>query len=950
MANGTTASRRGKSCNTYFETGPNPSRICAVTFTNKAAKEIFLRLKSSHGTLVEELSLGTIHAICMKILRPYANEVGLVTGFGVADDQTQSLILRRLGVAKKYWKSTLSRFSKCRMGQISLNGNDDNVFRRYAKELRESRLIDFDEILIFTHKLLVENRTIVDDIRAKWDHILVDECQDLDATQYQILSSLAFRHRSLYFVGDDEQSIFSWRGADPGILHKFIKDFAITTPILLDRNCRSTKAIFETARRILPQDSIFTCRDIVAERESPFQVQAVGHVNFAAECMWIINDLIEDRRHHRYNLDEYAILYRTHDLGQQLETALLTAGIPCRLNRGRSINDNPVVAQVVASMRLIIAPRSMIVFEVLANLVLTEQVVQLVAAGTGLDIEISFRNYVKNHSRIHSGDIRAFLCRADNIRSLGKTSLDLNELMDAILALGIGPRLSPFDDLLGKLDDPARNHEAQELYLKLKDAAEKNKSIFVKCNNSLEIMIHRILSSAIPHLTLLGSDSSEKPMSTDLTIEFLIDSATPEEPQAYPTEAQVKIINLFVALQLYSSRDRKAVFDEYVAFDTETTELDPNLCEVIELAAVRVRGGTVIDKYHTLINVSRKITPKATETHGYVDADLEGKPCLADVWPAFRKFVGNTLMIAHNGYEYDVPILKRLTSTWKGFIGLSYYDSRPFARHVIREGSYKLVDLAQRYRVPTGRSHRALDDCLCLASVFECLQQEHMSNARKSALPHLLDALSTAIALAGPVPIDGIASELFHKGAIRALGAYSTVLEHYEKSYFHSVRPGLTLAELIVRLGGVELMNKLRKAGTNEERFQTEIDWLRSLAKNVLSKTLEERIQSILERLALSHSDELESDTDRVSLLTFHATKGLEFSRVYVTGVEDSTLPGCKTLDLNKQTEIDEARRLLYVAMTRAKDRLCLTYSAAQSNRPAGGTRFLADMGLVKLT
>ena len=927
--------------------GVDPGRICAITFTNKAAQEIVSRLRTRHGTLVEELTLGTIHALCMKILRPHARQVGLVAGFGVADDDARNLILKRLGAMPKRRSGLLASFSKRRFGLVTLTGGDEKLYRRYAEELRAGRLIDFDEILILTRKLFDGTGSIAEGIRARWDHVLVDECQDLNPTQYEIISRLAAGLRSLFFVGDDEQSIFSWCGADPRILRTYLSDFAIAAPIMLDRNCRSTKVIFETARRILPPETLFTCREIEASRESPFAVEAVGHADSAAEFRWIVEHLLEDRRTHGCSFGDYAVLFRTHARGQQLETALISAGIPCRLSRGRSMSDNAVVAQVAASLRLIIAPRSELALEGLATLVLTERVVQLVTAGSEADLETTFRRYAADPTKSERTDVRRFLYRADNIRALGKTPLDLGQLLDSILALGIGPRTSPFDDILTRLDDPAANANAVRLHAQLAEASAHCRRAFIRCEHSLGIVLSRMLQDALPRLTVLGPDSTELLQEGEpiLDFDFPVYGADDTE-SVFPSAAQTRITELFAALQIHESRHSEPAFREYVAFDTETTELDSRTCEVIELAAVRVRGGAVVGEFHTLISCIRPIVPKATETHGYTDADLVGQPTLAAVWPAFREFVGDTLLIAHNGYEFDVPVLKRLTAEWDGFAGLAHYDSVPFARHVIREGSLKLVDLAAHFGIPTGRSHRALDDCRCLAAVFERLQEEHVCNARKSAQAQRLDAYSAALALAGPVPVDGIAAELFRKGAVRALGKYSSILELYEREMARLDIAGPPVVELIDRLGGKDLMDRLRADRSAEDWHPAEVEWLRQMVALAESGDLEAGIHQFLDRLALSRGDETDTDSERVSLLTFHATKGLEFSRVYVTGVEDSILPGCRELDQKLDGEICEARRLLYVAMTRAKDRLCLTYSAAQIHRPAGGTLFLSELGL----
>jgi hypothetical protein len=332
--------------------------------------------------------------------------------------------------------------------------------------------------------------------------------------------------------------------------------------------------------------------------------------------------------------------------------------------------------------------------------------------------------------------------------------------------------------------------------------------------------------------------------------------------------------------------------------------------------------------------------------HGYIDADLVDQPSLQEIWPAFRSFIGDSIVVGHNAWRFDVPVLRRLTTGWDGLQGVTFFDSLPLARQLLSHGGCGLADLAARFGIDTGHGHHALDDSICLANVFERLQAERLCKARMTCLPSLLDAVSLGIALEGATKLSGAAELIFRKGARKALGRFSDILDLYEQECTARQQACPPVAEIIDRLGGAELQKKLRRESSPEDWHPEVYGRLKQLIAFAEGETLEDSIRSFLDRLALSRSDGPGLDANRVSLLTFHATKGLEFSRVYVIGVEDAQLPGITALTENREDEIQEARRLLYVAMTRTKDRLCLTHCRQRNGKSTGGTKFLSEMGL----
>ena len=403
-------------------------------------------------------------------------------------------------------------------------------------------------------------------------------------------------------------------------------------------------------------------------------------------------------------------------------------------------------------------------------------------------------------------------------------------------------------------------------------------------------------------------------------------------------------LGTFKALQLATSRTLRDAFRDFVAVDVETTDNDAHHCEVIELGAVRVRNGEPVADFHTLVRPRGPVSPKAKEVHGYGDDDLRGAPTFEDVWPRFHAFVGGDLLVAHNGIRFDFPVMLRQAKGLPGAEGLVTFDTLPLAR-ALHPGSRKLADLAHAFGIDAGRSHHVLDAARTLAGVFRRLEQEKLARARKTALANLLDYLGVALALSDPDTLSEEGRLLLPYTRAHALGRYSECLRFYRAE---RERPGAeaaaTLDEVIERLGGEAKMRKLRAEKRADQRYPAAMARLRRLLPSDAEGSLAEQIGRFLERVALStRSEGPEPDHDRVNLLTLHSTKGLEFSRVYIVGVEDAQLLG------KDQTgpDVEEARRVLYVGMTRAKERLVLTRVDRRGGNPGGGSRFLEEMGLL---
>ncbi|CAN5869347.1 hypothetical protein BH24GEM1_BH24GEM1_22850 [soil metagenome] len=905
-----------------------PRRVCAVTFTNKAADEIASRLRREIGPEADEVTRGTLHALCLSLLREHAAVMGLRRGFGLADEDYQKRVLRRLHVRPERQAQLLRLFGRHQLEHYPLSGGDQEHFDSYREALRSRRLLDYNDLIALTGDLLRAHPEAAAGIRGRWDAVLVDEFQDLSLAQYEVVTGLATGHRQCFAVGDDEQSIYSWAGADPRILERFGTDFEVVEPIVLDHNRRCSRQIFDAARRVVALNPVLFEKRLEADRESEHCVASYAFADETEEATWLLEDLWRDRETTGLVWGDYAVLYRAHVTGQYLETRCIEAGIPCRLAQGQSVRDDELVAFVLASLRVIRSPDDPLAVEAFADQVLPRPLVEQVRARhRDCDLVSALRAF----GRAARGDVDGrkawrFVFHVENLSALGRTHDTLATLVDELLSQRIGKYRNPLEERAAELTDPADLPGAAALADRLGATAARNGAIWVEPDRGVEIATVRLLQGALSGdvRRLLPGD---RPLPGDLVL---------------PAGA-FRPLALFKALQLHHCRAMEDPFQDYVAFDLETTDRDIADCEVVEIAAVRVRGRVVVDRFERLVRPDRPVNPMASKVHGYHDHDLCDEPPFESVWPEFRAFVGGDILVAHNGQQFDMPVLRRLAAGLPGVDDLVFYDTLPLARSLLDE-SAKLEDLAHRFGVDVGRSHHALDDAAALAGVMRHLGALKLARARRAALVQLLGWLGLALAL--DEPDEPTAEErLMREISLPAtVGRYGDCLQVYAEEREMAGAP--SVEALTERLGGARLIERIRTQRPVEERYPASVARLSALVASSAAPTLDESIDLLLGRVALSRSDGPEAEEHRINLLTLHSTKGLEFSRVYVVGAEDAALPGFHALNENREQEIQEARRLLYVGMTRAKDRLVLTRAERRGGKLTGGEMLLREAGL----
>ncbi len=914
-----------------------PARICAVTFTNKAAEEIAARLKYALGAAAEDVTRGTLHALCVQVLREHGEAIGLAKGFGIADESYQQLTLRRIGVHPSRWSSLLNSFGRHRLRDSPLSAEDETLFLRYKAILARRNLLDFDDIIARTADLFAKHREVARLVASRWDYVLVDEFQDLNRAQYFVVKQLVAEHGNLFVVGDEEQSIFSWTGADPEILVRFQDDFDILEPVVLESNRRCSRQIFDVARTLLEHNPTLFDKQLRAEKESHYAVTAHSFADEAAEGRWLLTDLLVDRgEHEARRWGDYALLYRGHRVGEHLERFLVSNGVPCRLARGRSLSDDKVIKFVVASLRLVSLPDDPIAVEVFAEQVLPESLIHQVRAVTSDEESLvaAMRTFARQRTKGDPDGKKAwrFIYHVENLEALYQSHTTLAGFVEELLAQRVGKYRNALEERHDELSDPADHPEVAALAERLRVAFARSARILVEPQRGVEIALRGMLVAAGVSTEIGGG--GDRDQSNDDVILGAEEGGRLGLP-----------VCLFKALQLVQSRDFESVLEDFTAFDLETTDKDVAECDIVEIGAVRVRGGEVVDRFHSLVRATRPISSGAREVHGYSEEDLRDAPAFEEVWRGFVEFVGHDVLVAHNGQQFDVPVLRRSAEPLGGTGSMVFFDTLPLARSLY-EDSARLTDLAERFRVDVGRAHHALDDAETLATVCRELGRKKVIRSRKSTLVNLLDYLGLALAL-DQRPADPEEHHVLRDIARPfTLGRFSDCLDFYATERERTTAGAPSVEEVIHRLGGKELMDKIRRTKDAAQRYPTAMARLQTLIEASRAESLAASVGAFLEHVALSTSRGADVDPHRVNLLTLHSTKGLEFSRVYVVGVEDNQLPGYYAMRENRQLEIEESRRLLYVGMTRAEDRLVLTRVDRRFGMESGASRFLEEMGI----
>ncbi len=361
-----------------------PGQILAVTFTNKAAREMFERVEALIGRSADGLWLGTFHAICVRILRRHAELVGLQPNFTILDTDDQLRVLKQLleaaNVDEKKWPARgllalIQRWKdkgllpdKVPAGEASefARGRALDLYRHYQERLRTLNAADFGDLLLHCLTLFTGNPDVLADYRRRFKYILVDEYQDTNVAQYLWLRLLARGERNICCVGDDDQSIYGWRGAEVGNILRFERDFPGARIVRLERNYRSTRHILGAASGLIANNEGRLGKTLWTEVEGGEKVIVRGVWDGEEETR-VVADEIEALQRSRHRRNEIAILVRAGSQTREFEERFIKMGIPYRVIGGPRFYERREIRDAVAYLRVLAQPDDDLAFERIVN-------------------------------------------------------------------------------------------------------------------------------------------------------------------------------------------------------------------------------------------------------------------------------------------------------------------------------------------------------------------------------------------------------------------------------------------------------------------------------------------------------------------------------------------------------------------------------------------------------
>lgn len=354
--------------------GVAPWSILALTFTNKAAKEMKERTDKLIGIEDSDMWVTTFHSFCVRVLRIDIDRLGYDSRFVIYDEQDQNGIIKDIvspqifdekRMSKGLVRSMISQAKNSgespeRFLLDSGTGMDDKlveIYRAYQKKLKSSNALDFDDLLIKTVELFETCPDVLEKYRKKFRFVLVDEYQDTNAPQYRIIKLICGEHRNICVVGDDDQSIYGWRGADIRNILDFEKDFPGAKVIRLEQNYRSTKAILDCANSVITHNMGRKSKKLWTAKVGGSPVEFLSVQNERDEAYNIAKTIIDLRRREDRKFNDFAILYRTHAQSRVLESVLVSGfGIPISVIGGTRFYARREIKDLLSYLRLIANP------------------------------------------------------------------------------------------------------------------------------------------------------------------------------------------------------------------------------------------------------------------------------------------------------------------------------------------------------------------------------------------------------------------------------------------------------------------------------------------------------------------------------------------------------------------------------------------------------------------
>lgn len=353
--------------------GVPPYRILALTFTNKAAREMKERIEEMVGEAAKSLWMGTFHSVCARILRMEGSAIGLDPNFVIYDDGDQLALVRDLikqkGLDDKSIqpRAVLAEISRAKEKLLTperyketaagfFEGIVAEIYPKYAKNLSKANALDFDDILMLAVRLLEQAPQVREKLQERFLHVLIDEYQDVNFAQYQLANLISQKHGNMTIVGDDDQSIYAWRGADVSLMLRFSSDHPKAKIVTLAQNYRSTKRILAGAYEVIRKNRGRNDKQLWTENAEGalITVSEAGTEN--DEAMLAADTILREIRTGRRKYGEFAVLYRTNAQSRAVEEAFLAMRVPHILVGGQRFYERKEIKDMVSYLRLALNP------------------------------------------------------------------------------------------------------------------------------------------------------------------------------------------------------------------------------------------------------------------------------------------------------------------------------------------------------------------------------------------------------------------------------------------------------------------------------------------------------------------------------------------------------------------------------------------------------------------
>ncbi|MFH1487134.1 MAG: UvrD-helicase domain-containing protein [Chloroflexota bacterium] len=353
--------------------GIGPNRIMAVTFTNKAAREMKERVHRLLGKVVENVALGTFHAVCVRILRSEAEAAGVEKSFTIYDESDQLSLVKRsiqdVGLDPKQYapRAILSAISSAKSELItpeafagrSASYFDEvvqRVYQRYQELLAGCKALDFDDLIMRVVYLFRSNPDVLAKYQTRYLHLLIDEFQDTNIAQYVLARQLAEKHRNICVVGDPDQSVYSWRSADLRNILDFDRDYPDAKVVYLEQNYRSTKTIIEAANHVISANLQRKEKNLWTLNDDGIPITMVEAYDERDEAQFVVSEVERLASSRLHQAGDCAVMYRTNAQSRALEESFLRYGMPYKLVGGTRFYERREVKDALAYLRLISNP------------------------------------------------------------------------------------------------------------------------------------------------------------------------------------------------------------------------------------------------------------------------------------------------------------------------------------------------------------------------------------------------------------------------------------------------------------------------------------------------------------------------------------------------------------------------------------------------------------------